>query len=781
MVAATRLLNRGRHAAGERGLRQAVGGLSRRADWDAAGQGAIELAASLLKRGRARDARGALDEARIYCTRARQDDALTRVATLAGHAWIDAARLDEAETVLAAAVAAATAGGYGAQLAGASLAMARGLFWRGRYADAAAALSVLATVEATDAVTIRAALAMSRIAIGLRDYPRALACAGDARQRANATGNPEFMAAVACTAAFAHLAVNDLDAVEREVAASVGLARAARAPLRAIRARVLQVEMERRLGRRARAAGTVQRLTRLGSGSLPPIVRARLAYLVDLLKTDAAIEEITMRHTRTTGLRALALFTPDASDERAGIDAFVPGLIDILHVCQNAEEDTAVLAGVCARLRRQLQAAAVAFVGGENGGLSVLAADGGRIDSAMAARAMAAGIVITPHRHDEGVEAAAPVRYGGAVIAALVVRWPIGAPHESSRTSSVLTMAAAAAAPAVAGAIARRAAPARGGPTELLGISASTAELRGAVTRAAAAPFCVLIEGESGSGKELVARAVHRCGPRRDRAFCTLNCAALPDDLVESELFGHARGAFTGAISERPGVFEEAHGGTLFLDEIGELSLRAQAKVLRVIQEGELRRVGENLPRRVDVRIVAATNRDLREEVAAGRFRLDLRYRLDVIRIVVAPLRERSDDIAVLVEHFWRDIARRVGSRATLATATIAALARYEWPGNVRELQNVLAALAVRTPKRGVVPPAALPPQFGQHRATDAWRLDEARHTFEAQFVRAALVRSGGHRGQAAAELGVTRQGLTKLITRLGLSDEPPQAAGDGG
>ena len=308
------------------------------------------------------------------------------------------------------------------------------------------------------------------------------------------------------------------------------------------------------------------------------------------------------------------------------------------------------------------------------------------------------------------------------------------------------------------------------GASELLGVTPAMAELRNSVERAAAAPFAVLIDGESGSGKELVARAIHRGGPRRHRAFCTLNCAALPDDLVEAELFGHARGAFTGAACDRAGVFEEAHGGTLFLDEIGELAARAQAKVLRVIQEGELRRVGENVSRRVDVRIVAATNRDLRREVDAGRFRLDLLYRLDVVHITVPPLRDRREDIVVLAEHFWREAAARVGSRATLGSATLAALARYDWPGNVRELQNVLAALAVRSPRRGVIPPSALPAPFGAASAGADSRLEEARRTFEERFVRAALVRSGGHRGRAAAELGVTRQGLTKLMTRLGIS-----------
>jgi transcriptional regulator with PAS, ATPase and Fis domain len=295
-------------------------------------------------------------------------------------------------------------------------------------------------------------------------------------------------------------------------------------------------------------------------------------------------------------------------------------------------------------------------------------------------------------------------------------------------------------------------------------------DVRRSADRAGAAPFAVLIEGESGSGKELVAREIHRSGPRRDRPFCTLNCAALPDELVESELFGHARGAFTGAVGERAGVFEEAHTGTLLLDEVGELSPRAQAKLLRVIQEGELRRIGENISRRIDVRIVSATNRDLRQEVAHGRFRLDLLYRLDVIRITVPPLRERREDIPLLVEKLWREAADRVGCRATLSVATVAALAEHEWAGNVRELQNVLAALAVRVAKRGVVPPAALPPQFGDQVRPEGYRLDDARRLFEERFVREALARSGGRRSVAASELGLTRQGLAKIMNRLGLT-----------
>ena len=266
--------------------------------------------------------------------------------------------------------------------------------------------------------------------------------------------------------------------------------------------------------------------------------------------------------------------------------------------------------------------------------------------------------------------------------------------------------------------------------SDLLGVTPAMAELRRAVERAAAAPFAVLIEGESGSGKELVARAIHRGGPRRDRAFCTLNCAALPDDLVEAELFGHARGAFTGAVGERAGVFEEAHGGTLFLDEVGELSPRAQAKLLRVIQEGELRRVGENVSRRVDVRIVAATNRDLRQR--SGRPGASGSICCTASTSSASPCRRCASAARtspLLAEHFWREATRRASAAARRsAPPTLAALARYDWPGNVRELQNVLAALAVRSPRRGVVPPSALPAHVrGRRRRRRRRRLDEAR------------------------------------------------------
>jgi two-component system response regulator HydG len=302
----------------------------------------------------------------------------------------------------------------------------------------------------------------------------------------------------------------------------------------------------------------------------------------------------------------------------------------------------------------------------------------------------------------------------------------------------------------------------------LLGRSDAMLELRAAVRSMAGAPYSVLVTGESGSGKELVARAIHRLSRRPDRRFGAVNCAALTDELVEAELFGYARGAFTGAVTERAGLFEASDRGTLFLDEVGELSMRAQAKLLRALQEGEIRRVGENVPRRVDVRVVAATNRPLDADVSVGHFREDLLYRLDVLRIVVPPLRERGDDVQLLAEHFWRRAQSLTGSSATPARATLVALARYHWPGNVRQLDNVVASLVVRGPRRGVVGPDLLPRALAGDTA-EVQTLSQARLLFERRFVRGALARAGGRRGKAALALGVTRQGLAKLLKRLAL------------
>ena len=305
------------------------------------------------------------------------------------------------------------------------------------------------------------------------------------------------------------------------------------------------------------------------------------------------------------------------------------------------------------------------------------------------------------------------------------------------------------------------------GVARLVGDSPPMRDLKEKIPRVAAAPFPVVIEGESGTGKELIARAIHEEGSRRAAAFVPVNCAVLGDELFESELFGHAKGAFTGAGQERKGLLELSSGGTVLLDEVAELTPRAQAKLLRVLQDGEIRRLGENRTQRLDLRVVAATNRPLDAEAAEGRFRKDLLYRLNVVALTAPPLRERGPDVARLAEHCWRGVAEAAGSRATLARETVAALAAHPWPGNVRELQNVLANLTVTGPRYGPIGPDALPSAFRRTVAAERRpTLAEAREDLERAMVRDALGRHGSV-ARAVGELGVTRQGLSKLMARL--------------
>ena len=341
----------------------------------------------------------------------------------------------------------------------------------------------------------------------------------------------------------------------------------------------------------------------------------------------------------------------------------------------------------------------------------------------------------------------------------------------------VLTMSAAAAAPMLAAAIAgaaRSAGRARRRPAR-----ASRRRWPRCARRSSApprAPFAVLIEGESGSGKELVARAIHRLGPRRDRPFCTLNCAALPDDLRRGRAVRpRARRVHRRGRRARRACSKRRTAARSSSTRSASSSPRAQAKVLRVIQEGELRRVGENAvaPRRRAHR----RGDEPRPAPRSGRRALPRSIFCIASTSSASPCRRCAS--AARTSPCWPSTSgarRRRASAAArrLAPATLAALARYDWPGNVRELQNVLAALAVRSPRRGVVPPTALPAPFAAASAGDPSTLDDARRTFEERFVRAALVRTGGHRGRAAAELGVTRQGLTKLMTRLRLGTRSP-------
>jgi DNA-binding NtrC family response regulator len=456
----------------------------------------------------------------------------------------------------------------------------------------------------------------------------------------------------------------------------------------------------------------------------------------------------------------------------------VNGLAGLLSIVEDSEDDAAVLAGGCRWVCRQTGASAVAVVSADRG--TLVAAEGWkRADlGAIAANLLrAADGALDAESAGSPVILAVPVRYGGVTIGTMVAR---GQPGEHRGLQQALQAFAALSGSAVRARLDAMAAPARSRDLipEIVGDSPLMQAVRDAIARAATAPFPVLIEGESGTGKELVARALHRLGPRRDRRLCAVNCAALSDDLVEAELFGHTRGAFTGAVGPRAGLFEEANGGTLFFDEVAELSARAQAKLLRALQEREIRRVGENASRAVDVRVIAATNTSLADAVVAGRFRDDLRFRLAVVRIRLPPLRERLEDITSLVRVFWRRAAAEAGTRAVLAPDAVARLTRHPWPGNVRELQNVISSLIVAAGMRGRVA-ARHVDQVLNHACSGTdpvVRLEIARRTLERRVIAAALVRHAGQRGAAASELGLTRQGLSKALRRLGLAAEEDAA-----
>ena len=293
--------------------------------------------------------------------------------------------------------------------------------------------------------------------------------------------------------------------------------------------------------------------------------------------------------------------------------------------------------------------------------------------------------------------------------------------------------------------------------------------------RFAPAAVTVLVLGESGSGKEAIARAVHALSARRAGPFVAVNVPAIPPALLESELFGHARGAFTGADRDRKGLLEEADRGTIFFDEIGDLTPPLQAKLLRTLQEREIRRVGENRPRQVDVRVVSASSRHLEREVEAGRFREDLFYRLHVAVISLPPLRDRARDAQLLARHFLSRYAREYGrGDLTFAPETLAALSAHSWPGNVRELQNVVAQAAALAERGGVVAPELLPEPLrrsGRRADTENYRARVDQH--RRGLIAEALERSGGNRSRAARDLGLSRQALLYLIRELNVTIRP--------
>ena len=322
----------------------------------------------------------------------------------------------------------------------------------------------------------------------------------------------------------------------------------------------------------------------------------------------------------------------------------------------------------------------------------------------------------------------------------------------------------------------------------IVGQSAAMQRLFETIDRVADTDVTVLVRGQSGTGKELVANALHYRSPRRSRPLVKMNCAALSQELVESELFGHERGAFTGAIARREGKFEAADGGTLFLDEVGDMPLETQAKLLRALQEKEFERVGGNSPIRVDVRVIAATNQDLEAAVRAGRFREDLYYRLRVIELVIPSLAERREDIPLLIDHFLKDAARRFQRDVKPLTGeALRACLVHPWKGNVRELRSAVEQALLLAPDAEITPadlfggtPAPDGPTAPDRTALPA-SFREAKEvvvqTFERDFLREALRRHGGNITKAAEELGMHRQNLQQKMRELGLTaDEAVRA-----
>lgn len=325
---------------------------------------------------------------------------------------------------------------------------------------------------------------------------------------------------------------------------------------------------------------------------------------------------------------------------------------------------------------------------------------------------------------------------------------------------------------------------ARYGVDGLVGRSPAMRELVSLLDTVATTTSTILITGETGTGKELVARAIHHNSPRRHQRFVALNCSAVPEALLEAELFGHVRGAFTGAVGNRVGRFEQAHRGTLFLDEVGTMSAALQARLLRVLQEREFERLGDSQPTKVDVRVIAATNADLEQLVRDGMFREDLYYRLNVIPLRLPPLRDRRDDIPLLVRHFLDRFGReQVPARTglTMSQEAMRCLMGCTWPGNVRQLENVVERAVALSPGRQQIEASALPPEVRQPQSTSGpWSipLPDAGIDFEAtvaeterDLIRRALDRTSGNRRRAAELLGLKRTTLIEKIKRLDLRD----------
>lgn len=725
----------GRHAAAERLLREVAAALARRGARAHAARVTIQLGRVLAERGRSKAALDAFEDAASVAQTAGQG-----ALVIEARVWQATVRMSEAAFIEAEAICRAAL--ESPRLEPAVVTWTRAvltetLLWQEKLDDVPNLdLEALVPLDRTMAayaleVQVRWLLARDQIFEAGRAVARLKTVLPDSAAVLHAD-----LAVVAAT--------GDLVRAGAALDAVMNAVRTAKEPFRAAWVRLLWVDTLRHAGRDDAAGPHLRRLKR--------VARAAPLLLRREIERRLAGEHVARARKRPPSAPA-------------------PLAIALLRIAHEEEADKEAVHQVLARLAEELHTSRIDLLSDAAGPATVLCSTGDGLPTTLGPRALEAGFAIGPERHAAGCELAMPVRVGTRFIGVVVCRWPIDR-SVPAVSSELIELAAAVIAPRLdavrtTGHDEARAATA---VPELLGVSEAIANVRKAIVRAAGAPFAVLIEGESGVGKELAARAVHQLSARRERRFCDLNCAALPEELLESELFGHVRGAFSGAVVDRAGLFEEADGGTLLLDEVADLSPRAQAKLLRAIQQQEIRRVGESFSRRIDVRIVAAANRDMRAEAAAGRFRRDLLYRLDVIRIQIPPLRERPADIPVLAEHCWHTVIARTGSKARLSPATLTHLSRYHWPGNVRELQNVVASLAVAAPPRGWVRPELLAPTIGTATTVSSGRLAEAREQFERRFIEVALARAGGNRAQAARALGLSRQGLLKILIRLGMS-----------
>ncbi len=604
---AGRMAARGRHAGAARLLTRAARVLERRGDTAPAARCLEQLGWILRTRGHIELALQRFEASRQISSGT--PDALS--ATIAiGVARTDACEFQEAEAILRGALAASEllsdeSGAPGTALGErARLALARCLHWQGREDEA---LDVLGRNN-RPSDPIRVASLTARVLLTRGDL-QAAARAGDEAYGSALSGSASCMVVAARAIAVVRATTGDRTGARDALVRGLAAASEAHLPLAGLRMRALMFQFDLLDAReRSRTEALLRGANR--RGTIPPLLQRQLAAALSPPATRPAVAGLQMAQPAVVSMQRMLELVFSAPTDAVALEAVVGFLCDELRaatvqICSPAPD------------RRLLARAGRQWAG----------------DLRIAERALALGWQHVAFSSDIPSEAAHAVTLASQVVAVLMCRWTATTPVHREKAETMMRSASLAVAAPARGLV-ERPTPQAPDPLwrEFVGSSSEAAALREAIQCAARAPYPVLIEGESGSGKELVARAVHRLSTRRDRKICAVNCAALADELLEAELFGHARGAFTGAIGERAGLFEEADNGSLFLDEVGELSPRAQAKLLRVLQDGEVRRVGENFPRRVDARVIAATNRNLDDEVSSGRFRADLHFRLDVVR-----------------------------------------------------------------------------------------------------------------------------------------------------